>query len=569
MGNGAMGNQVRPLPIAHCPMPTYLSRGPVSQSRREFLKNSSAAAAAGLVLAATGEAGAAERAALAVRPQSPGDPAINELLMRALDAAKSAGAEYADARVSLNRTQNINTRERRVGGLSDNETFGVGVRVLVQGSWGFAATSELTQEGVVRVARQAAAQARANRTPGRKPVTLAPAPGNQRGTWRGDAKVDPFTIPVEDKVALLLAANAAAMKNPQARFVNSSMFFLKEEKSYANSEGALVAQTIFRSQPSLTVTAVASGDFQSRQSNDIAPRGRGYEHVTEADLVENAPRWADEAVAKLGAKPVDAGRYDLILHPNHLWLTIHESVAHPTELDRAMGYEANYAGTSFVFPPDKVLGSLKFGSALMNIRGDRSQPGSLAACGWDDDGVRPEDFDIVKNGIFVDYQTTREQALWLDWYYKKIGRPTLSHGCSYAQSWADVQFQRMPNVSLLPGEQDLVWEDLIAATDRGIAIVGDGSFSIDQQRYNAQFGGQLYYEIRGGKITGMLKDVAYQMRTPEFWGALDMLGGPRSYFLGGAFGDAKGQPSQSNAVSHGCVPTRHRQINVINTGRQS
>ena len=266
----------------------------MSQSRREFLTRSSAAAAAGLVLAATGEAGAAERAARALRPQSPGDPAINELLMRALDAAKSAGAEYADARVSLNRTQNINTRERRVGGLSDNETFGVGVRVLVQGSWGFAATSELTQEGVVRVARQAAAQARANRTPGRKPVTLAPAPGNQRGSWRSDAKVDPFTIPVEEKVALLLAANAAAMKNPQARFVNSSMFFLKEEKSYANSEGALVAQTIFRSQPSMTVTAVAAGDFQSRQSNDIAPRGRGYEHVTEANLVENAPRWAAE-----------------------------------------------------------------------------------------------------------------------------------------------------------------------------------------------------------------------------------------------------------------------------------
>ena len=541
----------------------------MSPSRREFLKTTSAAAAAGLIMATTGQAEAAEHAARLVRPVTPGDPAINDLLLRALDAAKSAGAEYADARVSLNRTQNINTRERRVGGLSDNETFGVGVRVLVQGSWGFAATSELTDEGVVRVARQAAAQAKANRTPGRKPVTLAPAPGNQRGTWRSDAKVDPFTIPVEEKVALLLAANAAAMKNPQARFVNSSMFFLKEEKTYANTEGALVSQTIFRTQPSMTVTAVAQGDFQSRQSNDIAPMGRGYEHVTEARLEENAVRWAEEAVAKLSAKPVEPGRYDLILHPSHLWLTIHESVAHPTELDRAMGYEANYAGTSFVFPPEKVLGTLKFGSPLMNIRGDRSQPGSLAACGWDDDGVQPEDFDIVKGGIFVDYQTTREQALWLDWYYKKIGKPTRSHGCSYAQSWADVQFQRMPNVSLLPGAQDHGWEDLIAATDRGIAIVGDGSFSIDQQRYNAQFGGQVFYEIRGGKIVGMLKDVAYQMRTPEFWGALDMVGGPRSYFLGGAFGDAKGQPSQSNAVTHGCVPTRHRQINVINTGRQA
>ena len=538
----------------------------MSPSRRDFVRS---AAAAGLALAASSRAEAAESPSLKVASPSPGDAATNELLLRALDAAKSAGAEYADARISLNRTQTIFTREKRVGGLSDNETMGIGVRVLVGGSWGFAATSELTADGVVRVAKQAAAQAKANRTAGRRPVTLAPAPGNQRGTWRSAAKVDPFTIPIEEKVALLLATNAAAMKNPQARFVNSSMFFLKDERSYANSEGALVSQTIFRTQPSVSITAVGKGDFQTRQSNDIAPMGRGYEHVTENKLEENAVKWADEAVQKLSAKPVEVGRYDLVLHPSHLWLTIHESVAHPTELDRAMGYEANYAGTSFVFPPEKVLGTLKFGSPLMNIRGDRSQEGSLAACGWDDDGVQPESFDIIKNGVFVDYQTTREQALWLSDYYKKVGKPVRSHGCSYAQSWADVQFQRMPNVSLLPGERDVSWDDIIAATDKGIAIIGDGSFSIDQQRFNAQFGGQLYYEIKGGKIVGMLKDVAYQMRTPDFWGALDMLGGKNSYFLGGAFNDGKGQPAQSNAVSHGCVPTRHRNINVINTGRQA
>ncbi|HEV8496793.1 MAG TPA: metallopeptidase TldD-related protein, partial [Gemmatimonadaceae bacterium] len=182
---------------------------------------------------------------------------------------------------------------------------------------------------------------------------------------------------------------------------------------------------------------------------------------------------------------------------------------------------------------------------------------------------KPEDFDIIKKGIFVDYQTTREQALWLDWYYKKIGKPTRSHGCSYAQTWAAVQFQRMPNVSLLPGDKDLGWEDLIAATDRGIAIIGDGSFSIDQQRYNAQFGGQVFYEIKGGKIVGMLRDVAYQMKTPEFWASLDMVGGAKSYHLGGAFGDAKGQPVQVNAISHGAPVTRFRNVNVINTGRQA
>jgi TldD protein len=356
---------------------------------------------------------------------------------------------------------------------------------------------------------------------------------------------------------------------PGARFVTSGMSFMRGQRTYANTEGTYVEQTFYRTQPSMTITAVSSDstDFQSRSSTDVQPMGLGYEHVLDARLAEQAPRWAEEAVQKLSARPVDVGRYDLILDPTHLWLTIHETIGHPTELDRAMGYEANYAGTSFIAPPEAVLGKLRLGPEFMNIQGDRSQPGSLAATGWDDDGIVPDDFLIVKNGVFNDYQTTREQALWLSWWYEQQGLPTRSHGCSYAQSWADAQFQRMPNVSLLPGEQDYVWEDLIAATDRGIAIVGDGSFSIDQQRYNSQYGGQLFYEVRNGRITGMLKDVAYQIRTPEFWNSMDMIGGPRSYKLGGAFGDAKGQPTQSNAVSHGCVPSRFRGVNVINTGR--
>ena len=491
--------------------------------------------------------------------------------MLALDAAKSAGASYADVRISRNRNQAIFTRERRVQNLVDNETFGFGVRVLVDGAWGFAASRDLTRDEVARVARQAVTQARANRTTMVRPVRLAPVTPTPDGSWRSPARVDPFEIPIEEKAELLLAANAAALGVAGARFVNSQMFFLREEKTLATTDGTYVVQTIFRAQPTITVTAVAAdnSDFQTRQSNDVQPMGKGYEHVLDAKLVENAPRWAEEAVRKLSAKPVEVGRYDLILHPSHLWLTIHESIAHPTELDRAMGYEANYAGTSFVAPPEKMLGTLKYGPEFMNIQGDRSQPGSLSACGWDDEGVRPDEFLIIKNGIFNDYQTTREQAPWLDWWYTKQNREPRSHGCSYAQSWADVQFQRMPNVSLLPGEQNRSWEDLIAATDRGIAIIGDGSFSIDQQRYNAQFGGQVFYEIRGGKIVGMLKDVAYQLRTPEFWNSMDMIGGRDSYMLGGAFNDGKGQPSQSNAVSHGCVPARFRNVNVINTGRRA
>ena len=536
-------------------------------NRRDFLKTTSAVAAGAAIGLSSSSASASPRSPH--RVETPGDAALNDLALRALDAARSAGAEYADVRISHNRIQSISTRERRVQGLSDTDTLGFGVRVLAGGAWGFAASRELTNDEVVRVARQAVAQAKANRTPGRHPVVLAPTTGRQHGTWKSPIKQDPFDVAVEDKIALLLAANEAALKVQGARFVTSNMLMSREEKTLATTDDTLVVQTIYRTQPAMNITAVAKGDFQSRSSNEIAPRGLGYEHIVDARLVENATRWANEAVEKLSAKPVEVGRYDVVLHPSNLWLTIHEACAHPTELDRAMGYEANYAGTSFVAPPEKVLGSLKFGSPIMNVTGDRSQPGSLAACGWDDEGVVPDTFDIIRNGLLVDYQTTREQAPWLEWYYRKHGKPARSHGCSYAQTWANVQFQRMPNVSLQPGARDIVWEDIIAATDKGIAIIGDGSFSIDQQRYNGQFGGQLFYEIKGGKLAGMLKDVAYQFRTPEFWGSMDLIGGARSYHLGGAFNDAKGQPAQVNSVSHGCVPSRFRQVNVINTGRQS
>jgi len=541
----------------------------VAHSRREFLKTSAAAAATtavGARILSGGDIFAATRPTPTI-----GDPATRELMQVALDVAKSSGASYADVRVSARRQQNVNTRDKIVQGVSDNDTYGIGVRTLVDGAWGFAATSQLTKDAVASITKSAITQAKANRASQLHPVVLAPTPGNQVGEWKSPIQTDPFTIPIVDKVALLLAANAEAAKVKQVRNVTSSMFFLREEKTLMTSDGSYIVQTIYRTQPSMTVTAVSEDrtDFQSRASNDVAPMGIGYEHVLNAKLGENATRWANDAVEKLSAKPVDPGKYDLVLHPSNLWLTLHETVAHPTELDRALGYEANYAGTSFVAPPEKVLGQLKFGSTVMNIQGDREQPGSLAAIGWDDEAVKPIRFDIIKDGVFVDYQTTREQASMLEWYYKKVGKPVRSYGCSYAQSWADVQFQRMPNVSLLPGKNDYTWEDVISQTDKGIAIVGDGSFSIDQQRYNGQFAGQCFYEIKGGKITGMLKDVAYQFRTPEFWGSMELIGGPRSYHLGGAFGDAKGQPGQSNAISHGCVPARFKQVNIINTGRRA
>lgn len=539
----------------------------MTHSRRDFIKTVSAVAATSAI--GTRGLGTVDRL-ISSTGSSIGDPTYRELTQVALDVARAAGATYADIRISARRSQRISTRENRLQGADDSDTLGFGVRALSNGAWGFAASNILTKDVVAQIARDAVAIAKANSAVQLRPIVLAPAPA-ATGEWKSPIKIDPFDVPITDKVALLLDANAAALKVQGAKFVTSNMFFLREEKTLATSDGTFVVQTIYRAQPSMNVTAVSAdfADFQSRQSNDVAPMGLGYEYVTGANMVENATRWANEAVQKLSAKSVDVGRYDLVLHPSHLWLTIHESVAHPTELDRAEGFEANYAGTSFVSPPEKMLGKLKFGSPLMNIRGDRTQHGSLSAIGWDDEGVKPDDFMIIKNGILQDYQTTREQAMQLDWWYKSQGKPTRSHGCSYGQSWQDVQFQRMPNVSLLPGDKDISYNDIIAATDRGIAIIGDGSFSIDQQRYNAQFGGQVFYEIKGGKIVGMLKDVAYQMRTPDFWGSLDMIGGQKSYELGGAFSDGKGQPSQSNAISHGCVPSRFRNINVINTGRKA
>jgi TldD protein len=541
----------------------------MKQSRRDFVKKTGMAAAAAAIpgMLPTGSLAGL----LQPRPvEMPQDDAARALMMAALNAAKSAGASYSDVRLGRYRQSFVFTREQQIVNTVDTDSIGVGIRALVDGTWGFGATETLTPDGVVAAAREAVAIAKANRSARDQPVQLSPVQAYPSATWKSAFKIDPFTIPIEQRADLLLKANAEALKVKGVRFVNSGLFFVKEDRNFASTEGSVISQTIVRVAVPFAITAVApdNSDFQTR-TNVVAPAGRGWEYVLEQDLVGNAGKWAEEATQKLSAKSVEVGRYDLVLHPTHLWLTIHESIGHPTELDRALGYEANYAGTSFVAPPEKMLGKLKYGPEFMNIQGDRSQEGGCATIGYDDEGVKPENFLIIKNGMFNDYQTTREQANWLKWWYDSQGKQALSHGCSNADSWSSVQFQRMPNVSLLPGTKDIGWNDLIAATDRGIAITGDGSFSIDQQRYNAQFGGQVFQEIRNGKIVGVLKDVAYQMRTPDFWNSMDMIGGPKSYQMGASFFDGKGQPGQINAVSHGCVPSRFRNINVINTGRKS
>src|SRR6266536_1742484 len=486
-------------------------------NRRDFLKQGGLVAGAIAAEAAFKKAHAIPSLLESRSPGTPTmDPATRDLMMDALNAAKMAGAEYSDVRLGRYRANFVQTREHQIVNVADTDSIGCGVRALFDGTWGFAATRDLTKDAVANAAKKAVAVAKATRVGRDKPVQLAPAPTNKDVAWQNAFTVDPWTIPIEQKADLLLKANAEAMKATNVKYVFSAMFFRKEERNYANTDGSVITQTIIDSWVPMQITAVApdASDFQNRGSVS-APMGRGYEYILAQDIVGNATKWGEEASAKLKAKPVDVGRYDLVLHPSHLWLTIHESIGHPTELDRANGYEANYAGTSFIAPPEKMLGKLKYGPPMMNVQGDRSQEGGLSTIGYDDEGVKPDDFLIIKNGIFNDYQTTREQANWLKWWYDSQGKPTRSHGCSFGDSWSSIQFQRMPNVSLLPGEKEQSYEDIIAATDKGIAIIGDGSFSIDQQRYNAQFGGQVFYEIKGGKMVGMLKDVAYQMRTPD------------------------------------------------------
>jgi TldD protein len=540
-------------------------------NRRDFLKKGTLVAGAIAAEAAFRKAHGLAPLVPPVEPPAPVmDAATRELLMEGLNSAKMAGASYADVRIGRYLQNFVSTREQQITNVVDTDSIGAGIRALVDGTWGFAATRTMTKDGIASAAKKAVAVAKATRIGRDKPVELAPTPSFADVSWKSAYTIDPWTIPIEQKADLLLKANAAAMKAQNVKFVFSGLFFRKNERNYADTNGSVITQTIIQSWAPMQITAIApdQSDFQNR-GNVSQPMGRGWEYILSEDLPGNALKWGEEASEKLKAKPVDVGRYDLVLDPQHLWLTIHESIGHPTELDRANGYEANYAGTSFLAPPDKVLGKLKYGPEFMNIQGDRSQEGGLATIGYDDEGVKPEDFLIVKKGIFNDYQTTREQANWLKWWYDSQGQPTRSHGCSYGDSWSSIQFQRMPNVSMLPGDKEQSFDDLIAATDRGIAIRGEGSFSIDQQRYNAQFGGQVFHEIKGGKIVGMLKDVAYQIRTPEFWNSMDMIGGKASYELGGSFFDGKGQPPQVNAVSHGSPPARFRNVNVINTGRKA
>ncbi len=495
----------------------------------------------------------------------------------ALNAAKSLGATYADVRIGRYLNQVVATRETRVQNISNSESYGMGIRVIANGSWGFAATNNLDNESIAKAASLAVAIAKGNSKLLTEPVQLAPQKGYGEVSWKTPIEKNAFEVPIKEKVDLLLGVNAAAMQ-AGAKFVNSNIFLVNEQKYFASTEGSYINQDIHRIWPTFTVTKIdaTSGKFETRNALS-APMGMGFEYLNPIeeekikggpvtmykkryDILEDVKEAAQHIEEKLKAKPVEPGKYDLILDPTHLFLTIHESVGHPTELDRVLGYEANYAGTSFLTLDKWESKKFNFGSKAVNIVADKTEFGSLGAVGYDDEGVKCGNWNIIKDGVLVNYQTIRDQAHILG--LKE------SQGCCYADSWSSIQFQRMPNVSLAPGNLPMSAAEMVKNVEKGIYMFGRNSYSIDQQRYNFQFSSQLAYEIKEGKIIGMVKDAAYQANTQEFWNSCTQLADKNDYRLGGTFSDGKGQPGQASAVSHGCPTTRFNGVNVINTGRK-
>ncbi|MBE5320318.1 TldD/PmbA family protein [Pedobacter sp. MR2016-19] len=495
----------------------------------------------------------------------------------ALNAAKSKGATYADVRIGRYLNQVVATRETRVENISNSESYGLGVRVIANGSWGFAATNNMDDTSIAKAAEIAVAIAKGNAKLMEEPVQLAAQKGYGEVSWKTPIEINAFEVPIADKVDLLLKVNSEAMKGG-AKYISSNLFMINEQKYFASTDGSYIDQDIHRIWPTFTLTKTdaASGKFETRNALS-APMGMGFEYLKPKeeekikggpvtmykkryDILEDVREAAVHVDEKLKAKPITPGKYDLVLDPSHLFLTIHESVGHPTELDRVLGYEANYAGTSFLTLDKWESKKFNFGSKEVNIIADKLETGSLGAVGYDDEGVKCGKWDIIKDGILVNYQTIRDQAHILG--LKE------SQGCCYADSWDSIQFQRMPNVSLAPGNAPLSAADMVKNVEKGIYMFGRNSYSIDQQRYNFQFSAQLAYEIKEGKIVSMFKDAAYQANTQEFWNSCVQRCDKNDYRLGGTFSDGKGQPGQASAVSHGSATTRFNGVNVINTGRK-
>ncbi|TCN43355.1 TldD protein [Kribbella orskensis] len=490
----------------------------------------------------------------------------HELASAALQRAKDLGARFAEFRLERIRSESISLRDGVLESAGDDEDLGLAVRVIHDGTWGFAAGVALSTDEAVRIAEQAVHLAQVSRPINSEPIQLADEPVYDDVSWVSAYEIDPLSLPRAEKVALLTDYSNRLLEAEGVSHVTAHVASVNECKFYANSEGTSTTQQRVRIGPDIQAIAVdaETGRFDSMASC-VPPAGRGWEYMTGTgwnwdEELAQIPGWLAE---KMAAPSVEAGAYDLVIDPTNLWLTIHESIGHATELDRALGYEANYAGTSFA-TLDK-LNTLKYGSPVMHVTGDRIAEHGLSTVGYDDEGVAGQQWDLVKDGILVGYQVDRRMA--------KVNEGVLgtsrSNGCAYADSAGHIPIQRMANVSLQPVPDGPSTEELIAKVKNGIYIVGDKSWSIDMQRYNFQFTGQRFYKITDGKLDGQLRDVAYQATTTDFWGSMEAVGGPQTYILGGALNCGKAQPAQSGAVTHGCPSALFRGVRILNTTQEA
>jgi TldD protein len=488
---------------------------------------------------------------------------LEEISTAALTTAQQLGCEHAEVRVERIRNQLLQLRDGQLETSVDDVSLGASCRVVADGSFGFAGTVELGADAAAALAREAAETAAVTKTALRRRVELAPEPSHGRVEWVSSFEIDPTTVPTADKVALLADWSRRLLAAPGIDHVTAYLLAVVEDKYYADLNGTVALQRRVRMHPVVEALSVdpETGEFETMRTC-APPAGRGYEYVlgTGWSFDEELARLPEYLAEKRAAPSVTPGAHDLVIDPTNLWLTIHESIGHATELDRAMGYEAAMAGTSFA--TFDRLGSLRYGSEVMNVTGDRTVEHGLATIAIDDEGVEGQSFDLVVDGVLQGYQLDRRIALETG-----LGR---SNGCAFAESALQTPLQRMANVSLQPAAVgDPSVEDLISGVDEGLYVVGDKSWSIDMQRYNFQFTGQRYFRISGGKLAGQVKDVAYQATTTDFWGSMEAVGGPSTYLLGGAFNCGKGQPMQSAPVSHGCPAALFRGVNVLNTKAES
>ena len=473
---------------------------------------------------------------------------MRDLCRAAVDAAVGGGASYADARAVVGRSQAVTTKNGRVENLNDLETEGIGVRVLVGGAWGFACDRRLTAEGARDAALRACAFARA--AAGRAEKALAPVAAAS-GTYRTQCERDPFEVSLEDKVALCLQAEAG-LAHADVKVTEASVRAQREHKVLVTSDGAEIEQELVETGGGIDALAAGDGVFQIRSypsAHGGSSAQAGWEYVEGLGLEREAPRVAEQAAALLRAPVCPAGVTTIVVDAEQMELQVHESVGHPIELDRIYGTEAAYAGTSFLKPSD--LGSLRYGSEKMNVTADATTPGGLGTFGFDDEGVPARREPIVVEGVLRGFLTSRETAA-------RIG--VGGGGSMRAEAWNRMPLVRMTNLHLEPGEGS--FEDLLAGVDDGIYLETNKSWSIDDKRLNFQFGTQIAWEIKDGKLGRMLRDATYTGITPEFWGSLDAVAGPEAWRMQGLTNCGKGQPGQAAHVSHGASPCRFRNVQV-------